>query len=455
MSYFMERVQGCSVNVFRLSPQNSTTATANQQIRFNLPSNALLNTRSLMLMFNATTAGNAARLPANIASLIDRVEVLAGGVQISQGHNLTNVFLKAKEILEGPKCDATLAHPEIVRTVTYVDKQRYTGVQPETYSSANGQTQFAVTNFDGFLGTVEPGVLATDLLPSLTVVFTLAGNEVLSSSAGVDLKGTGGSNDFTDAPGTANATFTLSNIRLNCEVIGLASQVYDAVLAKRIQDVGWLELPFRQAQSFIDSHTGSTKFSVSCQSLDKIWAVYRAAGYETQGPPLVVDGYKVGGAFASSDSGTFATPTDIGKPEYDVGGILDTNSEKYIGKYFNFSRPTTGGTVSFQLQLNGAFFPQFQANTEEMYAISMNSVDRSYNPKMSLNQYITNHFVQCWRTSLPGGSTRVLSGVDSRGLNLQGALNTTGITSGTNLVIFAEMTSSLRVGSNRSLECIL
>ena len=72
----MERVQGVSTNYFnKLLPQNSTTATPtpNQQIRFALPSNALINTRSIALLFQATTsgAGAGARLPAGISSLID------------------------------------------------------------------------------------------------------------------------------------------------------------------------------------------------------------------------------------------------------------------------------------------------------------------------------------------------------------------------------------------------
>ena len=119
LSYFMERVQGVSSNIFRLEPQNSSRATPNSQIRFNLPSNCLLNFRSLRLMFNATTEGSAAdggaRLPPKIDSLITRYEILAGGVQISQGFDLYNVFVQAKAVLMGSTCDATLGHPEMVR----------------------------------------------------------------------------------------------------------------------------------------------------------------------------------------------------------------------------------------------------------------------------------------------------------------------------------------------------
>ena len=234
LSYFMERVQGVSTNYFKLLPQNSTTATPNQQIRFALPSNALINMRSLALLFQATTsgAGAGARLPAGISSLIDRYEILAGGVQISQGFSLYNVLVKAKEALEGSKCDATLGHPEIVRSRSYIDGAAITGTNNEEYAPPNQGTQFGITHFEGFLGSVEPGVIDSSLVADLTLVIYTAGNEVLSSSAGPDLQGTG-AGDIT-AAGTGNASYSLSGIHLNLEVIGLASAVYDTHCGRRV-----------------------------------------------------------------------------------------------------------------------------------------------------------------------------------------------------------------------------
>ena len=147
---------------------------------------------------------------------------------------------------------------------------------------------------------------------------------------------------------------------------------------------------------------------------------------------------------------------DIGVPEYDLGGVLRTNGEKYTGKFFNMTENLAGATpAKYQMTLNGSMLPMVQMNAEEMYAMSMNAVDRSYNDHLTLDQYKKNYFVQCFRTSLPGGSVRSLSGLDTRGINLSASYNTTGITSGSNVVIFCEMTSSLRVGANRAIEVIL
>ena len=109
LAYFLQRLEGVSTNYFRLEPQNSTTANANKIIRFSLPSNALLNTRSVAFHFNATAngvAGKGGRLPPKIESLIDRIEISSGGVTLAQGYNGQNVLAHAKQALMGNKCDS-------------------------------------------------------------------------------------------------------------------------------------------------------------------------------------------------------------------------------------------------------------------------------------------------------------------------------------------------------------
>jgi len=460
LSYFMSRMQGVSTNRFRLEPQNSSTAGPNQQIRFSLPSNALLNTRSLQLMFSATTSGAAAgaRLPP-VERLIDRYELLAGGVQVSQGSSLYNVLRAAKDAVSHSKVDSVLGHPEYVRAKSYVDGSTLATTDNEVYSSANGATQFGVCYFDGFLGTVQPSIIDTSLVPDLTLVIHLAGTEVLSSVAGIALSGTG-STDITDN-GAGSQSFTLSNIRLNCEVIGLASGVYDELVQRRISDNSYIELIFKGYQTFVDTHTGSTKFSISSQSLDRLWIVHRSATAAAGGGGLVVvNGHKRKGCFTSGSSlGTTAqlsVTQDIGLPSYDSGGVLSTNREKYNGRYFNFSLSETGGPAKFQVQLNGSMIPQFQANAEEMYAITKDSVEGyGTQDKMTLDQYRSNYFVQCIRLNLPDSEAQAsVSGIDTRSINLAGVYNTSGVTAGSQVIIFGEMTSTLRVGANRAIEVV-
>lgn len=47
LSYFLSRMQGVSTNYFKIFPNNTGTASPNKILRFELPSNSLLNLRSI------------------------------------------------------------------------------------------------------------------------------------------------------------------------------------------------------------------------------------------------------------------------------------------------------------------------------------------------------------------------------------------------------------------------
>jgi hypothetical protein len=99
-----------------------------------------------------------------------------------------------------------------------------------------------------------------------------------------------------------------------------------------------------------------------------------------------------------------------------------------------------------------------------MLSITRNSVPTLDNHKyaklpMSLDQYKNNFFVQCVRLTLPEAEEgREIAGVDTRGIALNAYFSTTGLKSGSgttpNLVIFAETTSTMRVGEGRAIEII-
>jgi len=373
LSYFLDRLSGFSTNIFRLETNGADTATANKIVRFSLPSNALLNMRSFALHFNATTNnGNGARLPAKIDTLIERVEVTAGGIQLSQGLNMYNVLRHAKDALTGSKTNSVCGHPEIVRTKSYVDGSVIgAGTDGEQYPSTNKQAQFVIDHWEGFIGTCEPKILDAAILPDLVISIYLADNNVLSSSADEDIDASFNVN------GAGAATYTLNNIHATIESIGLADAVYDNMVSSMIAQKGYVEVPFKQYISFNNTHTGSTRFSVATQSLDRIWVAFRDTGYATQGAPKLVKGYR-----------------NAGNSTGEYKGMLDTDREKFLGKYYNFEEPTSGTKMTYQLQLNGAYYPQFAATAEEMYAISKNSILGSYNEhNMSLEQYKEHNFV--------------------------------------------------------------
>lgn len=455
LSYMLSRVQSVSTQTFRLQPQNSTSATPGQQIRLSLPSNTLLSTRSIKLLFKVATAGGGARLPAKIDSLIDRVTLEVGGVTIDGG-NLNNygVLRHAKDALMGSHTDPVLSHPEMVRQKSYHNAAAITGTNPETYA-ADGD-DFAICFWEGFLGSCAPSIIDTSLLPDLVLVIQLAGNEVLSSVSGVTFA------EYVVANGAPNASFSLSNIRMTCECLGLGSGVYDQLVSRAISERGMLEVPFLQYFSTLDTHNGSSRFHVSSACLDRIYAVFRAGGvngFNKQGAPVAVAGYKRAGCFtspasiAATNGSAGAVTQDIGLPQYEIGGVLRTNGEKYLGKFHNF---TLASNATAQFQLNGTLTPGFPATVPELYAMSKNAVDSYGEPEVhTLDQYRSHYGVICHRLSLPGGGTRELAGVDTRGISLQGSLNTTNMPADSNCLIFFECTSVLQIGAGKQFSVVV
>jgi hypothetical protein len=454
LSYFLDKLSGFSTNYFKLEPQNSTTASANQIIRFTLPSNALINLRSFAFHFTATTSSTGdgiARLPPDVSSLVERVEISCGGVQLSSGANYYSVLCAAKRALMDKAGEPVLGHPEMTRTVSYVDGGDHTfvgdNVANETYTGAN--SHFCIKNWEGFLGSAEPKIMDSSLVPDIVVSIYLSDVNVLSNSAGTDIAGT--TTTGIDTNGTGTVSYSLSNIHATIECIGLADGTYDNMVSSMIQTKGFLEIPFKQYYSFQDVHTGQMRFSVATQSLDRIWAVHRDNNYTSNVGAVSITGYKRAGGFTAASTGGAVTQ-DLGRPGFDVGGNLDYNKELLTTAHFNFPEAGSSGTNLYQFQLNGAYIPQFRATFEEMYQISCNSVPGYTQKKVGLDTMKDNYSVQCIRLNLPESEhSRLISGLNTRSVSLNGYYNITNVTGNPTVNLFAETTAVLMVGSGRQL----
>lgn len=468
LQFALTRVQGVSANCFLLEANNSSSAAPTGITRFSLPENTLWNTRETVLHFNATTSGSGARLPAKIDSLVSSYRLSAGGVQLSSGNNLYNVMRHAKDALTKNHTESVLGHSEMVRQKSYVDGSVIAGTAAEVYT-ANGARRFAIKHWDGILGTLDPSIIDTSLFPSLTLEIQWAPNSVLSTVAGVTLSGTKSAADAVlttnyDLDGAGSCSYAIDSMLLSINVIGLASSFYDEMVQSRLASVGFLELPFKNYFVTENTHTGSTRFSVATQSLDRIIVCQRATGFDTQKAPVVATGHIVAGAFTSAipitaTNGTAsAVVVDVGVPQFDSGGVYSTRTEKYIPEFFNFKETLSGGTAArYQFQIQGTLIPQAEVGTEEMYAISCNAMQGYHlEDKMTLQQYRDNYMVQAIRLNLPDSEySRELSGLDTRGITMDGVYKATGLATTTNVVVLCECTSTIRLGNARSLEIVV
>jgi hypothetical protein len=432
---------GVSTSHFKIFPQNSGSQSANKIVRFELPSNTLLNLKSCRMMFNVTTTATGsvtqARLPNDTRSFIDRMAIYMGGVLVQNSFSNYNVLVHAKKALGADRCsDTTLTHPEICRATSYHTGAAFStaaadATKHESYDSL--ANQLAIVDWEGFLGTAEPGIIDTGLFPQITIEITLADNVILPQMVFADgvtlaLAATATTEGIA-AVGAGTASYTMDNITMQVEVLGMASSVLDEVVAQRVSQVGYLSIPFKNYFSFSSSHSSTSRFNVNSASWDRLWVAWRDANGGSVSAAVPVSGYKLKGAFTSattSPGNLNLIVQDIGKPQYDIGGSLDTNREKYVARAFNFVEPLLAGqTVSnYQLQINSANYPAYKLTVPEAYALTMNSIDVYDKTRvMSLDQYRDNYFVHCYRFCLPESDySRLSSGLDTRATSAQCAL---------------------------------
>ena len=452
--YFLDRMSGFSTNTFKLMPSGSDVSGPNSITRITLPSNALLNTRSFKLHFMASIVEGSsigARLPADISSLVERIEISAGGVQLSQGTNFYNTLVNAKAALQGSRCDSVTGHSELVRKNKFDGSDDILDTEDLNELYTGTGTPHVIDKWEGFLGTCEPKILDASILPDLVVSIYWASNSVLASCKAANTHAL-----FEVVPdgNLEKAVYEIKNIHATIEAVGMADSVYDHLTQSTIASIGYIEVPFKQYFSFSNTHSGASRFSVAAQSLDRIWTAWRKADYDTLGAPQPVKGYSTAAGLAA------AATSAVSLSAY--GGAHGTGAvEKYITKFQKFSEPGAADALKYQFQLNGSYYPQYPAGTEDMYQVTKNSLPLPVKYGMTKEQLRDSAFVQCIRLNLPNSEdSRTMSGLDTRSVSLSGYVNTDGVLTGAgvsypNLMIFCECTSSVRIGAGRQLEVVI
>lgn len=439
LQYVLNRISGFSTNTFKLYPNGSSEARANQIVRIALPQNSLVNLKSFAFHFNAEieTAAGHGRLPPGIGigSLIERVEVSVGGLQIAAGANFYNVLAMAKQAVMGDMCDPALGHPDVVRANSYHSATLAANGTIATSgidgSNDESEAHYVVDKWSGFLGSVSPSIIDLGLLPEMVISITLASDVVCIDSSNSDT-----TTNFTTAVANPVAKFKLSNIYATVECCGMSDGTYESMVSAQMSQVGYLELPFKNYLSFQDHTSSSSKFSVSSQSISRIWLVHRDDNFASQDGAVRVSGYQTEVA-----AGVF-------------GNTLDYAKEKYLSRFFNFKTPAEGST--HWLTINGAMVPQWQASYEDMLQITKNSVlAGKHQMKVGLRTIKDNYSVFCVRLNLPESEfSNSITGLDTRGISAQMFYNMNGVGADKHINIFVECDSSLRIGPGLATEVL-
>lgn len=413
----MDRLSGFSTSSFRLQCLGSDSATANQIVRFELPTNALVDIRKFSFAVKLAVSGTGKVRLSEINNIISRVSVTVGGVELQSGFNEYALLKHIKNVLLGESACAVSGHPEFVRATSYHTGATVTAKEPEG--------EYRVENWLGFLGECEPRVLDTSLLPPVQIAITLAADAaVVTNSAANDTA----ANFVAESGRTVDGTYSLSNMYATVPILSFSSGVYDGMVEAMIQKQGFLEIPYKNYTMFQDTGN-SIRWHASSASIDRLWQCTRAADYQTKQVPILVEGYT----------------------SYDK--VLDYDNEKFVHSYYNMPEPASG--YKAQWLINSSLLPQYQMSALDELTLTKESVPRKFQNKHGLKTMTSNFSASCVRLNLEGSEQlRLASGLDSRGIAITGHYNLTGVGTAKPVNIFVESTSVLRVGRGLQIEVL-
>lgn len=507
---FVQRLHGYSQTTVKLTPLNGLLWVAPKQtVTVSLPPNSLVLPDSFTMWARAETKGallyNGAnanlvpggtpatagqsyqnpcvQLPQNAESFITNVAVTMNGMTVDQGpgqfyNQLFNVVADATlggkkyergmsqlgrdvqsanlsvgplvpQIVDGrptpsmvqpPLSSTNLPYPIMPRDVT----------APGVFNGNNLQI-IGLSNWLGFLN--SPEVLDTDILGDVRVQVTIADTNVLVINE--------------DSTQASTASFTLGQLFFTCNTISLPPEWYQAQ-SMFLEKGGIIERKFSRWWAFPGSTipsggpmSATVSFSLASQSVDLL-----------VGSVFAVPDNSAGGQGAAAAGGRWS----------DVNAISATNTmplaryaQKNLGDYAytsmgkgtSFLRPGHG-ILNYQFAINNESIPNtaIDMNNALQHALIAfglaNETIQQTNPSLvNMDQWTQGFwFSAISLAAMAPTDVRLISGYETRGSNANFSWTITpsssqsSLTYNTRPIVFAKISSSLRIGRNRMLEIV-
>jgi len=451
MSFFLRSYNNVSHQNFQVQPASSGVLNAHRQMQFTLPTNAMLHLSKTRLMFTMSSVspdGTSAGRLAAAKSIIDRLEISAGGVSLSSGCASSAVLAQCIDNMRTIDEDPVTSHTELYRKTSGVNGRDIVAAS-EAYTNLNNAQCFAI-ELGPFFQTMQPNMLPTQILPTITCTAYLSGNATVVSSCALAL---GITNPL--VAGTSQCTYTIDNYTLSVSAYSLDDGVFDQTLATRLNSSEGLEATFCNYESFSNTFsTGSTAVSSAASSLDKVIVAFRSAGFDGLKPAIGATGYN-----NALQGGLL------------VAGVLDQpaahGGAKYLNATTNFTSPSSlpphdsdnnwAKQPNISIQVNNVRFPSYDAQIgAQTYELLKEAFETDKTACQSLVEYIENRCQVAYKFNLPASQAmRARSGLNLQGSNSQIRIEAvgdkTGLTVNGNIMIFVESTVVLKIMAGKQL----
>ena len=413
MMYGVQRLQNYSKNKFRLLPTSATTVGAYGIIQVPIVQGTIVDLSSLKMQLKVAATGSSvnggagdevyARLPQDVSSLIQRVEVLINGVLVNGSSSDYNACTRLRKLCKGTfdrdtSIDRAVSHSSIVP------------------ADANETVEVIMKDW---LGTLFAGgdegasnrFLHTGLCGDITLRIQLAGNNALVGKQ----QGVAITDNYSSADARANAalmSYQVSDIKFSMEAVGMPPQ-YEMNLMADLAS-GGLEVGYEEMYSFpLQNITGDAfenRFSVSTRCLNQLFAGVRDA-----------------------NSGTTGVRAHL-LPDA-IGDAVVSNAMRFR------CYPDATKQLSWQFSINNQKHPNYPADLIEACADTASVEDR--NGVSGRGNLITSFasfkdgvgvFPLSLKHNQPTGGfpyTQLSSGLDTRSTNMAGTIEMRGMTTPT------------------------
>ena len=459
MSFFLRSYSNVSHQNFLVHPASSGTLNAHRQLQFTLPTNANLHLDKSRLVFSMssvvqTAATTVGRLAA-AKSIIDRIQIDAGGVSLSSGCAATAVLQQCIDNMRPLDEDPVTSHVEFYRKTSGINAQDLSGVT-EAYSKDNNAQCFAI-DLGTFFKSMSPNLLPTAILPTIQVTIYLSGNATVVSSCSPVVS-------TPTVAGLEQATYTIDNYRLMVSAYSIDDGVFDQTIATRLNSSEGLEAMFCNYESFSNTFTGgSTRVSSAASSLDKVIVAFRTNGFDGTKGAVAVKGYN-----NKLESGLTNATKTLDQP-------LAHGGAKFLNSNLNFTTPTSllpsllsgdgdsdnwAKQPNISIQVNNIRFPSYDARLGvQSYELLKEAFEVDHTLNQSLVEYLENRCQVAYKFNLPGSAAmRARSGLNLQGSNssilVEAVGDKTGLLDTGNIMVFVESSVVLKIMPGKQLMVI-
>jgi len=476
LSFALSVVQGCSKNVFQIASSTGASSVASDGvIRFNLPSNSIMDWKQSKLHFSVEcSSGSGARLPQYADTLFSGVRIMIAGQTVVQNNNLHGVVKAVDYVTKQDVCDPVSGHPYVCERQAVDGSVLTTALLSETYGAGIGKISTLFSVDMGQIARISPRLIDMSLIGATTVEFIVAPSSVLIRAKATLQRGV--SNNFTVNSGVAGS-FTIERPVFNAVCYSLLSSSYQMAIKERIASIGYVSFTYPQTTGFVMGQwAGSNRFSLSANSLRKLTAVWRNKSHAviTGARPLAgrcagINNLALGcdgrdGAGTINEAGARHYQGSVQQFRYpNLLPKTDTPTTPALGlilpvPYADFQ--TSTAPLDFQFQVNSSQYPQYNMGVADCLQMTLdaNNINELHDTP-SMQEYLNNKFIVAVGFNLPHkeGDIPCLSGLNTTGQNAFFGLSSVGTgndSSDYENIILAETDTIMRVGAMRQIEII-